>query len=615
MPFNFKNYIEGVGDSLFNSPTTPNKLGAFGGEANQFAADLDKLQSQWYKIGEKGYDLAVPVGMKSLIPRAIFNDYALFNFRGMYGDLFGSGPYGYYFDGVSKANELMGGDRAKNISVSKLIEFYSEVYPKIRYKPADFLYGKYYKKIPINQLITLRRFPIPIEDNIFDLNLRSSKDDQPVDATQVAGSTAITYLGETAGNKLEDILNFSFGLNWKELQSEMQTIESGGGYTSQPFYSALGNVGGFTSGKGIAKKALGGIGQAGADGLKGVTAAQKFRAGENTVADRIGTTYANFVDGPINVIDKTTIRDRGFNFSNDIKLTFEYELKSLNYVNPKIAMLDLINNMLIMSANNGQFWGGGHRYYGSAGYVSSTFGDLSKLKSGDFAGYATSVGNDITSGFKSLFGDGSGGFSTKSVLEGALDIGKNILGSAAGGLLKSVFGSYQGQQGQKAFISGEPTGNWHVTVGNPLNPIVMMGNMVLNNTSMVFSNELGWDDFPMEVKFEMDLKHGKPRDRDDIANMFNAGRGRIYASSESSGDIINKIDNAATYGAIPPSGKQGFSATQSDNAPKGGNYSNSFISQVNAAGAGLNASLIQTNNTAVSSAEYINNIKSLMIDS
>ena len=36
-----------------------------------------------------------------------------------------------------------------------------------------------------------------------------------------AGVTAVTYLGETAGNTLEDILTMSFGTNWKEIESEM----------------------------------------------------------------------------------------------------------------------------------------------------------------------------------------------------------------------------------------------------------------------------------------------------------------------------------------------------------------------------------------------------------
>ena len=129
-----------------------------------------------------------------------------------------------------------------------------------------------------------------------------------------------------------------------------------------------------------------------------------------STGDKLGTTYANFVIGPVNVIDATNVRDRGMKFSNDLKLNFEYELKSLSYVNPKIAMIDIISNMLTMTYNNGQFFGGGQRYYGGAGAVASQFGDINKLKQGDFSGYIGSVVTDVETGFKNVFGGGTGEF-------------------------------------------------------------------------------------------------------------------------------------------------------------------------------------------------------------
>ena len=118
------------------------------------------------------------------------------------------------------------------------------------------------------------------------------------------------------------------------------------------------------------------------------------------------------------------IRDRGLKFANDMTLTFEYELKSLSYVNPKIAMIDIMSNMLTMTTNNAQFFGGGHRYYGSAGYVASQFGDISMLRSGNFSGYMGSVVNDVETGFKGLFGDANGNFDANSVVDGLKKVGK-----------------------------------------------------------------------------------------------------------------------------------------------------------------------------------------------
>lgn len=580
--------------------TRSTTLGVFGGESVGFAGDvLSKVTETFYKNKAVPDGFTVAKGMAAPVPRSIFNQYALFNFRGMYGGLVGGEPFDFFKD--TENNPLMGGYDAHNVSITRLIDFFGQFYPKIGYKAQDFLYLKYYKKIPVNHLVTLRRFPVPVNDNIFDLSIKYSEDPnakkvihKTADSTQVAGVTAVTYLGETAGNKLDDILKFSYGLNWKLLESKMEAVESSdaGGFTQQPFYNKIG-----------------GIGRATADAFKGVTAGEKFRKQAQQGDDRFGTTYANFVIGPVNVVNQTNVRDMGLKFENDIKLNFEYELKSLSYINPKVAMIDIISNMLTMTTNNAAFFGGGHRYYGSAGYVASAFGDIGKLKNGDFGGYVGSVVKDVGKGFKNTFGDGNGGFNVESGKEGVLKTGKTMLGNLLGGFLGGQAGGIGGAKATAAFISAEPTGNWHITVGNPLNPIVMMGNMYCDNTIMTLGNGLGYDDFPMEVKFEIDLKHGKPRDKGDIENMFNAGRGRIYATAAGTEDILNlKGVDVATYGSLK-TGKINLQQTQSGAAansvkPENVNNTNSSTSD------GKDTSVFSSNDS-----EYVSNIVSMMVES
>ena len=584
-----------VNDNTPPNPNSsnPNRLGVFGGESTGFAHGVESLMAQsFYSNGAVPDVFGVAVGMDSVIPRSIFNRYALFNFRGLYGGLTGGEVFNDFFD--SPNNKAMGGEDSKQVSIAKLIEYFNTNYPRISYTAQDFLYCKYYKQVPVNHLITLRRFPTPVNDNIFDLSLApASKDpDSPepgeaVDATQTAGVTAVTYLGEKAGNKLDDLLTMSYGLNYKEVKSEMEDISSGdGGYTSQPFYSKM---------KGVGKATF--------DSFKGISSRQKFASQNMSTGDKLGTTYANFVIGPVNVIDSTNIRDKGMKFSQDMKLNFEYELKSLNYVNPKIAMIDIISNMLTMTYNNGQFFGGGQRYYGSAGAVASQFGDINKLKQGDFSGYIGSVVTDVETGFKNVFGGGTGEFNLENGVEGLLKVGKTMLGNMLGGFLSDNVGAVSGTQATKALISAEPTGDWHVTVGNPLNPIVTMGNMYCDNSTMTLGSGLGYDDFPMEVKFEIDLKHGKPRDKGDIENMFNAGRGRIYTSAQGEEDILNLAGlDVATYGSV----KAGKTNLQSTQGSRGSDAKNSKIGNIKD----------NKNKQATSdSAEYISNTVSMFIDS
>jgi len=558
-----------------------------------------EVTKNFYGKSAEADQFTVAKGMSAPIPRSIFNEYALFNFRGMYGGLTGSEPFSLFRD--TPNNPLMGGYNAHNVSIPRLIEFFDQFYPKIGYKAQDFLYLKHYRKIPVNHLVTLRRFPVPVDDNIFDLSVKQGPSEgvetqlESVDITQVAGVTAVTYLGETAGNNLNEILKFTYGLNWETIKSEMEKIEGAGGFTQQPFYNKIGP-----------------IGRATADTLKGVPAGEKFRKTKQQGDDRLGTTYANFTIGPVNVIDETAIRKRGLKFSNDIKLTFDYELKSLNYVNPKIAMIDIISNMLTMTINNAQFFGGGHRYYGSAGYVSSSFGNMSKLRNGDFAGYIGTVVEDVNNGFKDVFGGPGGGFDIKSIASGVAKTGKTAVGNVLGGFLGSMMGSIGGTQATKAFLSAEPTGNWHITVGNPLNPIVMMGNMYCDDTTMTLGNGLGYDDFPMEVKFDINLKHGKPRDKGDIENMFNSGRGRIYASVAGEEDILNlKGADIATYGSIK-AGKANLQSTQSGaaaNSVKSDTISNTK-SSTGGPSTKSKSSIFTSDDTA-----YVSNVVSMMVDS
>mgnify|MGYP003633053644 CR=1 FL=1 len=599
MAFNLSSKIDSLNSAMFPQENTANDslLSVFGGESTGFAKGVaDEYAQQFY--GGEGVTPdpgTVANGMAtSKLAHAIGNKYALFNFQGFYGNL-SNNAKDFYIDSAN--NPLMGGPGSQNVSLPGIIDYFDTNYPKIAYEPSQFLYSKYYKKIPVNHLITLRRFATPISDNIYNYNVRpkDSEVGSSVDATQAAGVTAITYLGETAGNKLDDLLKMSFGLKYKELTAEMEAVDTGsagGGYTQQPFYSKIS-----------------GIGRAVADASKGQTAGSKFRAQNgagSTTADRLGTTYANFVLGPINVVDSTMIRDRGLKFSNDMKLQFEYELKSLNYINPKIAMIDIISNMLTMTTNNAQFFGGGHRYYGSAGFVASQFGDPSKLRGGDFAGYMGSVVNDVETGMKGLFGDSNGNFDANSIVDGLKNVGKNLLGNMLGSFLGSQVGGQTGTQATKAFISGEPTGDWHLTVGNPLNPIVMMGNMICDNSVMTLGQGLGYDDFPMEVKFEIDLKHGKPRDKGDIENMFNAGQGRIYASAADVKDIL-KFDDAITYGSVPI---EGTGTTPSTNGPPPASFDSDKVGNLKRSGSG-GASNVAT----ATSGEYVSSVTQMLIDS
>jgi hypothetical protein len=75
-----------------------------------------------------------------------------------------------------------------------------------------------------------------------------------------------------------------------------------------------------------------------------------------------------------------------------------------------------------------------------------------------------------------------------------------------------------------SLVSGEVLGVWHVTIGNPLNPIAAFGNLIMENAELSFGDTpLGLDDFPTEIIVTTTLKHCKPRDMTEIGRMFTKG--------------------------------------------------------------------------------------------
>jgi hypothetical protein len=80
-------------------------------------------------------------------------------------------------------------------------------------------------------------------------------------------------------------------------------------------------------------------------------------------------------------------------------------------------------------------------------------------------------------------------------------------------------------------LTGAPTGEWHLVVGNPCNPVAMIGNLVCEDLKISFGDTLGPDDFPTEITATIQLKQARERERGEIESMFNRGEGRLYQST------------------------------------------------------------------------------------
>lgn len=322
-----------------------------------------------------------------------------------------------------------------------------------------------------------------------------------------------------------------------------------------------------------------------------------------TNIDPMDQLYSNRIKGPVNRIDKTKARDAGIVFEQKFSVVCEYIARPIGGVNTKAAMLDIISNCMEIAAVDAPFWGGGYKWmvkphmypfknnkfknsvmdalyqgkiFGKDGALARTvegvksFGKnkdgtgsfdwdnvMNSIKS--FMGQSLgALGNMLSSVSSAIFGEGN---SLSSLINTATDAASSEEDQEKGtsklnNLLGNVNDMWKSKvvqasmmpsiDGMKALLTGEPVGNWHLVVGNPLNPIMTVGNLICTDMKFECSDELGPDDFPMEIKVTYQLEHGMPREKASIQSMFNRGNGKIYELPDyirASSDYESKVDN------------------------------------------------------------------------
>lgn len=411
------------------------------------------------------------------------------------------------------------------------------------YYANDFLFAKYYDFIGLNKLITLRRFPFPTFDNLIFPDQATNRI-KPL-------AQAITYFGEPTDNTLKDLLKISGEIKWKNMESDVWDVS---GNDSRGFSdSPVSGVGGLINNK------------KGENYSKSINTALKtsnFVAGnEGDISGRkaaeadYARQYGNDPDytgkllGPVNVINETYIRGRGIGVRNKYTVSFDYHLSSYKQVNPKIAMLDLISNMLALTYNNAKFFGGANRYIPGVQQFEFYGGEKAKqaFYSGNYDVFLDQTVKTFTGSFAQLgngLGDLLGGIMSGN-FAGLLNLGKK-LGSTWGDLQSAK--NRPAMLGFRAILSGLPVGEWHLTVGNPLNPIATIGNLVCKGFSIEVNEELGHDDFPTEIKFTVELEDGRPRDKGDIESMLSFGNGRMYHPPLGNADVGNASSSTSANG-------------------------------------------------------------------
>ena len=417
-------------------------------------------------------------------------------------------------------------------SINNLVKLSNEVdsiLGQARYKYSDFMYCRDVGKISNNHLITLRRFAAPVRDNIFQYT-----GTDVITSNQVPGDIGrlITWFG-TPENKLEDILKYSFHASWKEMEAARQDLDSEENAPDRGLTGGLVNLFNNEHAEGVDK----GINSSAFKQLLGDDASEYDKG---PYADNPAVNGRMFDKHKI-YEPKDTVRSKyeyegNLKFSQEFTLTFNYKLRGYDNINGKTALLDLLGNILAVTYRKGKFWPGEQHIIGAPqnkqGWVKAEAMQNTVISaSGTFLGSLCNGGSlaDAAS-------------SAMNIIQGA-DLGndlkqsaKDLLGKLKAGGLQSIFSGLMknalGRPAVYAFdslLSEGETGVWHVTIGNPLNPIASIGNLIIDgDVEVTHSGPLGLDDFPTEITVKVPLKHAMPRDAVDIQRMFTKGRRSIY---------------------------------------------------------------------------------------
>ena len=245
------------------------------------------------------------------------------------------------------------------------------------YSYSDFMYCKHLGKISNNYLITLRRFPYPVDDFISSLgedSTRQKKDFTTFNSESIG--CLVTWMG-TPGNDMSNILKYKVTMPFQEKTAELQDntvdADSGGGLANgiaaafDPVYRQQYMDGGAgASFNKVLNKFAPSVGK---------------HIGDNPYSAQQWNAYRDNskVYGPVDVIKKTYMRGSdGIDFQQSITLVFDYELRSYNGINGRQAMLDLLSNILNVTYTTGTFWGGGFR--GGGAHQNNIFTNLNIYK-------------------------------------------------------------------------------------------------------------------------------------------------------------------------------------------------------------------------------------------
>jgi len=441
-------------------------------------------------------------------------------------------------------------DSDKNPYIKLIEDFSKKYYRSVKFKPSHFFYLKELGVQPLNKMIVLRRFA---EGVIVPHNLMKMKPSlEPI-------STIVTW----SDTDEKEFFKFSFNEKW--------TVETR--MVHEIIKEVLSNEFGI---KGEMFSAIPGFSQGLLFGFL-----KKMGATEDFDTNLIPQGNPNVLqEGATRETEKFGLES---DFTYNMKVVFEQKFQSTNGVDSTMAFLDIINNLLTMGTSNTKYI-----LKSSSPMIQSLItaaNSQGKSTSEQFAAWTNFIGEVITgfvdavgeifgasadiikntakpsgsSGGNSSSGTGSGGMSfgvktqqsaapaapalpsvenplnNNPVISNLLKLGEGLIGS----ILASTVAKYKWQFiGSVGAMTGMNTTPWHLTIGNPYQPTISVGNMIVSKVEVSFSNEIAFNDLPMYITANLTISFGRKMGKQELYSIMNNNYNRIYSKTKPPSDVV-----------------------------------------------------------------------------
>jgi len=409
-----------------------------------------------------------------------------------------------HFKGNENTNSIKGylSDTSNNVNTyTQVLELLSGD-EKLKISSADLAYLENLGVYPVNRLIILRRYG---ENVIVPNNLNNIKDKnvKPI-------STVIGWVNDED----ESMLDIGFSESW---------INS-----TKYIWEVFGD---------IAKKNFGGKANMtipSAEWAQGFL--YKFLESSGLVEKDTETGELKLPFGDPDYLMVSKIRDidsQGIESTFSFTLNTSYVQKYINGIDPGDAMLNIQKNLFKMGSSNMKFFlntqlskqlmstasSGSESYLEKWGSVIYKIGKT-------YINTLSNMYSDITTEATNFINSDTKIEDTKKIISDSFDSIKTELSTALYKYRWSIKGSI-------GLMTGEPTTPWHVTIGNPLNPIISVGNIVLNNNKITLGNDIGFNDMPTKVSASFGISLGRPLGVQELVEILNIKYTRSYNNSTS----------------------------------------------------------------------------------